>query len=635
MKLFLKLIVFALFLNGCTGCTNERHHETNASVLLKHNNSDLIEHSEINSSFESLSKETILKSIPVREEKKQIVMVPMKPSIESYSNLVGVERDFQLTVKGQIGANVYVDNMLYGEIKANQKLDLQLSNPQENYFEIFEVVLSNKEGMDSPPLVFSTTFQREEIDGNYTYYIPENVKLSKYNFANNMLFTTYPASRNEIVSLIIPISLESNQSNMANLNSLVESIQMSSFVKKFIHLSSQELASERSVMAEYAILTKEELSSTNVLKLIMSNYYGAYYYLYNNKKEFIGRDFHIKVRLLHKYQGEGYLSIAVVPNKFALKHQSMVNRMLNSQNIKRNTTKIYMEEEVLKAKVSDKEDESANFLFVIDDSGSMGSYQKAISTAAKEFALVVKHVGMNFRVAIITTGELDEAFEVLETEGVIENNIELFQQALNVGLSGSGTETAIYNIEQALASKEQGDKTNGILTELNMPKVNEKLSIIILSDEKSSYEQRAGKAFDINNNLLVNRGYRVYLIGTAQTERGYNQAQYFEHKASDYGVYGALVRRTMGMVQNIENIYSYDTMMHAIVEDVLGDLGYRLRQNNVIESTIYVSLNDEEVPYDDVNGWRYVQSTNSILFSGTFIPNEDDSIVIRYGYSLE
>lgn len=639
LSFYTVLILCMLFVNACT---NEQHSEQNSSLSFKIDAS-----LETNESIILVEDENLSLLVPNKDEPlvqvrssvevvKKVSRTPITPNIETYSNLVGSDKNLRLTIKGEINSRVYIENMLYGTIGDNQKLNVELSNPEENYFETFEVFLSNEEGIDSEPLVFTTSFYREAMDGNYTYYIPKNVKLSNYEFNSNMLFTSYPSPTYEVVSLIVPLTLKQTQSNYTSLNALVQSIQTSAFIKDFVSVSSHELEAKRSIVAEYTVSTNKELSSLNVLKLIIFNHFGTYPYLYKDKKSLKAKYFNIKIRLLQRYQGEKYLSIAIVPRFLALKHQLMINRMINSQNIKRNTTKVYLQEETFKAKSADiDEEQSANFLFVIDDSGSMFDYQKAISSVAKEFALAVKNVGMNFKIAIITTGLLNEAFDVVENEGIIENDITLFQRSLRVGTSGSATEAALYNIEKSLASKEYGDKKDGLLTQLNMPRVNENLSIIILSDEPSSYQERAGKVFDIKNNLMVNRGYRVYLIGASKVEERYVDRRYFQHESSDYGVYGELVRKTGGIVQNIVNINSYDTMMNTIVEDVLGDLGYRLRQSNVIESSIYVTVNDEEIPYGDVDGWRYVQSTNSILFSGSFIPDEDDIILIRYAYVLE
>ena len=124
---------------------------------------------------------------------------------------------------------------------------------------------------------------------------------------------------------------------------------------------------------------------------------------------------------------------------------------------------------------------------------------------------------INYKIAILTTSEyVDDSIcsqsyssyynynanRVLCTTGVIENDINLFKEKIIVGTNGSGTETAIYNAEYALKSTLLGDETDGILTKLGMPSSsNSKLSIVILSDEESQYEQRAYRTFDLDNNL--------------------------------------------------------------------------------------------------------------------------------------
>jgi len=643
MKIFLYLSFIALIalLDGC-GC-NREFEEQNSSTIsdINHKKSTTTDKniSSMKALREAIEKELNAKNNSMLKEKNDTTP-PIKPTLVSYSNLV--EKQLQLTIGREIGAKVFIEDISYGVIGSNRELKIKLDNPHEDYFETFEIVLTDEAGNDSPPLIYTTTFQRAKLGKYYTYYIPQDVSFLNRGFSDReMIITGYPRYKNSAVALIIPFNSfysNDNKTDILKLNSIVKKIQQNEFVQEFINISEQELEAQRTVIAEYAILTHESISTIELIKSIIYGSYGEnLYYLHSKKSDLKDSYFHIKISLLQKYKT--YLSIAIVPHRFSLKYQTMINCMINSQNIKRNTTPIYMKEEILKAKMTDKEQEYANFLFVIDDSGSMSNYQKAISQTAKEFALAIKKVGMKFKIGIITTSEKDKAFELLESEGIIENDIKAFQRFLKVGTDGSGVETAIYNIEQALKSKKYGDKEDGILTELEMPKANEKLSIIILSDEPSSYESRAGKEFDIENNLIVNRDYRVYLIGHRKQYSDYyysyrKEKQPFQHIRNSYGLYGKLAKKTGGLVEDISNIYNYDSIMNSIVQDVLGDLGYKLQQNNVIESTIYVKINDEDIPHSDINGWRYVQTTNSILFSGKYIPNEDDTILVRYSYSL-
>lgn len=638
LSLFLGLMMFSFLI----GCSHEEGKEQNSTVVFFETNDtevdevDIVEE-EFVEEFEEIEEVIIQKSATVTPTIKKVdTTPPMKPTVKMYSNLL--EKNLQLIVQGEIGAKVYIESMFYGTIDSSQELKIDLTNPHESYFETFEVVLSDEAGNDSSPLICTTTFQRAKLDKKYTYYVPQSINFLNRGFSDKgMVLTSYPKDKNDAVALIIPFHLEGNQTDILKLNPVVRAIQQTQEVSEFIHLSTHELTKEQTVIAEYALLTHKPISTIGFMKSITYNINKENLYYLDTENELAKyRYFNIKVSLLQKYRGESYLSFSIVPNKFTLPYQNMINTMINSQNIKRDTEPIYLEEEKFTPYIIDKEQQYANFLFVIDDSGSMGDYQKAIAETAKEFALAVKNVGMNFRVAIITTGGEGEAFEFLETEGIIENNRDAFKNALKVGTEGSSTETAIYNVEQALLSKQDGAKKDGILTQLNMPRANERLSVIILSDEWSSYKERAGKAFDLEENIFVNRGYTVYLIGSPKEYNHYSyRKETFQHASNDYGLYGQLARVTGGLVEDIRNIYSYKSIMNSITQNVLGDLGYKLKQKNIIESTIYVLMNGEEVLHNHKNGWRYVVSTNSILFSGTAVPTEDDTIVVRYSYSLD
>ena len=47
-------------------------------------------------------------------------------------------------------------------------------------------------------------------------------------------------------------------------------------------------------------------------------------------------------------------------------------------------------------------------------------------------------------------------------------------------------------------------------------------------------------------------------------------------------------------------------------------------------STLYVAFNGTAVPNDPANGWTYQASTNSILFHGTYLPQQNTEVLIDY-----
>ena len=143
------------------------------------------------------------------------------------------------------------------------------------------------------------------------------------------------------------------------------------------------------------------------------------------------------------------------------------------------------------------------------------------------------------------------------------------------------------------------------------------LSVIILSDEKSQYTSRSGYiTFDPSNNLFIDRGYTVYSIINTYIN---SSSQYDD-----------LAINTNGLIADISNTSNYSTIMNTIAQKASGNLGYKLTNENVIESTIYVKVNDVEVAHDNTNGWKYIPAYNSILFYGTAVPKDGDKISVSY-----
>jgi hypothetical protein len=270
---------------------------------------------------------------------------------------------------------------------------------------------------------------------------------------------------------------------------------------------------------------------------------------------------------------------------------------------------------------------SADFLFVVDDSGSMSDDQDALSQAAKDFTAEMSNSGVSYRSAIITTGDgIDDiaagrANRILNQVGIIENNDTLLKEKLVAGTSGSCTETGILNAEHALYSKAKGDSTDGSVTKKGMPANNAAMSVIILSDEESQYTSRSGgTTFDTTNNLFTKRNIKVYgIINT-------NYA----------GQYDALAMATGGKYSSIENRDSngnldFSDIMRQIAQDAGGAASSFVLANPYVSIT-NVTVDGAVVTNNATNGWTANQPANSIVFHGTAIPVAGATIVVTYTY---
>ncbi|MDF1881170.1 hypothetical protein JHD50_07620 [Sulfurimonas sp. MAG313] len=284
----------------------------------------------------------------------------------------------------------------------------------------------------------------------------------------------------------------------------------------------------------------------------------------------------------------------------------------------------------------------ADFLFVIDDSGSMGDKQDALSTAATDFEAALNLANMNFNLAIITTSDGADGTEcnascydrsVLDVNAGIMTDINIFKAQIDtVGTIGSGLETGIYNAEQSLRKTANGDSSNGLLNSstFNFPRAQTQLSIIILSDEVSQYPERSGGiAFNPSNNLFLRDGYLV----NALVDIGLcGDKSVYQPGADTNGQYDKLAVATGGLVGNICNggdTPNFSAIMQNIVFQAAGK--YKLTKNFAKPNSITVTVNGLESRPSIKQGYMYIEGTNSIAFFGV-LPLEGASVNVYFEY---
>ncbi len=263
----------------------------------------------------------------------------------------------------------------------------------------------------------------------------------------------------------------------------------------------------------------------------------------------------------------------------------------------------------------------ADFLFVVDDSGSMSDEQSALAQVATDFKTAITNAGLtDFKIAIISTGTgIDtiggSANQVLNAEGIIDD-ISVFENSIVLGTGGSTTETGIYNAEYSL-------NTNGVLkNNFPFPRANTSLSVIILSDEPSHYTSRSGgTAFDVTNNIFVTNKYVIHSIV----------------KQGSSGQYEDLSAATGGYSANISSSgtsgLDYSSIMDLITIQAGGaSSAFELSHDNVMVSTIRVEIDGKEILAGTTNGWTFNQSSNTIAFFGDARPEGGEKITIDYEY---
>ncbi|GGD45054.1 hypothetical protein GCM10012288_19250 [Malaciobacter pacificus] len=568
-------------------------------------------------------------------------VAPSAPNVLSQTALV--DNKLSATISGEVGSKVIVNNVEYGEIGTLGTLNILIDNPGNSYYETLEVKLQDIAGNVSSITNYVTTFSRINLNTDTTYFIPENISVLRNSATNEeaiiMAYETNQAVSGAVAKILIDVNTSVSDKLAEIISAIASASNLSTPVKLIEQLSST--TDIEKVLAEYTLTSYSSIGTIDLISQIVNGIMGGN--LTNlpttTSGSLLETYFNIKFNLEKDVNtGESYLTMTLVPNNVALNYQTIIGSILNTGNISNNTETLVNNIDTFTASASTTK--TADFVFVVDDSGSMSSYQTAVSQAANDFANAITNAGLNFRAGIITTScgtpsdtcyySSDDYDRVLNNIGIIENDVEAFKTNVKVGTYGDGTETGIYNAEYALQSIALGDTIDGPLTSLNIPQGNE-LSVIILSDEPSQYPRRSGGTnFDINNNLFIDRGYNVYSIVKPDS----SLYCYSSNGCTDGNPskYDDLAIATGGMVADISNTTNYSTIMNTIAQNASGNLGYKLNNEGVVESTIFVTVNGVEVAHDNTNGWRYIQNSNSVLFYGTAIPQDGDEIKIQYSY---
>lgn len=323
-------------------------------------------------------------------------------------------------------------------------------------------------------------------------------------------------------------------------------------------------------------------------------------------------------------EGKFYYQLAVMPESVYDDFGAIAESIVSSGNLTiLNSAEFSATETFLGIDVSTN---LTDFLFVIDDSGSMYEEQEAVKAVSEDFGAAVGNAGLDFNIAIISTGESiddtncttgDCASRVVNTIGIIDNDIALFKNNIVLDTNGSPTETGIYNAERALSS-------SGILTAKNFPREGAALSVLIMSDEVSQYEWRADKAFDVENNLFITNNYAVYSLVDLN-----NSGQYTDLSASSGGFSANILN-----INPSTGLLDYKLIMEKLAKSANAAAStYRLSNPNVKPLSITVEVNGTKVENNYVNGWAFNSGTNSIAFYGSAIPPVDAPIVVSYFWS--
>ena len=319
-------------------------------------------------------------------------------------------------------------------------------------------------------------------------------------------------------------------------------------------------------------------------------------------------DFVVFLGLIYYSATDVVVMATVVPYELTGSYQGLTKAATQPTNVApKGTQRASTSQTFTQAAVTNNK---ADFLFVIDNSGSMGDEQTAISDIADDFENAVTSANLDYRVGVITTDS--DALRDTYVDGGFTDDITEFKSDIVAGTSGSPTESGIWFAEQAL-------QPGGTVETDGYPRSGASLSVIMISDEDDQYSSYSpsSSSFDASNNLFIDNSYSVYSI----IDDSYS---YYNTDYSD------LASNTGGSVADIKDKTSYSLIMTEIAQAASGSASLFTLNEKAIAGSVKVSVNGVAVSEDASNGFQLVN--NNIVFYGTSKPEAGDSIAVQYEY---
>jgi len=285
--------------------------------------------------------------------------------------------------------------------------------------------------------------------------------------------------------------------------------------------------------------------------------------------------------------------------------------------------------------------QKADFLLVIDNSGSMTEEQAIVVQNAELFFEKLLAAGLDFQVGMVATDRAT-LYEANGKKFFGANDQTDYESAVaSVGIYGSGTESGIYWGEQALID-------NGTVAQAGFPRKGATLSVLFISDEPDQYTSYTGNymtpgtSFDFNNNLFLNNNYVAYAMVAidpvtnspgAANGTGVNCNSPSTGYAGGTIDYSKLVGLTGGIYGTICQ-EDYSAVLDKMIDQSASSGSPYILSEVPIPASISVRVNGQNIPLLDSSnsGYLFQKSSNSIVFYGKSIPKQGDAIQVDYKY---
>ena len=263
-----------------------------------------------------------------------------------------------------------------------------------------------------------------------------------------------------------------------------------------------------------------------------------------------------------------------------------------------------------------------DILFVIDNSGSMGSNQTNIKNNFDTFMNAFTAAGVSYQVALITTDNADFVGGII-TNATVDPVTEFNNQVDSIGTHGSAHEKGLW---YAYESTTTGDASPGSAT--GFQRSDARLVVVYVSDEPdfSHYAYGSGGSTtmmpgDYSASLLSLKSSSDLVVAHAIS--GDYPSGCTANGGAQFGDgYYDVVTDLGGTFMSI-CASDWSTTMDTLARESLAQMAFAL-SDVPIENTITVTV--DGAPSSD---WNYEASSNTIVF--TVSPAEGSAIDITYG----
>jgi hypothetical protein len=258
---------------------------------------------------------------------------------------------------------------------------------------------------------------------------------------------------------------------------------------------------------------------------------------------------------------------------------------------------------------------SADILFVIDNSGSMGGWQTALTDNFSSFISVFSVTGVDYQIAVITTDSADFQGDIL-TDTTPDLETEFTDQAI-AGTYGSAMEKGLHYAELTTLPGGEAEPGSDFLRDAA------KLIIIFVSDEKdwssktdAEYESHF-KSLKASDSMVVTHA----VVGDSPSGCSSTTSSWAR---ADYGEGYIEVSALMGgeFVSICSSDWGAD--LETLAHDSILQRSFDLTETPY-EETIVV-----EVDGIEMSGWTYNSLENTVEFLGSYVPESGTEVDITY-----